>query len=79
MPKKTLLLKPRKTGPYTKKFRQTITIKQVGGRPIRTSRGTVFQLGGGIFSRRQIIASRQRFVRIKAARIWPVKKSAFGL
>ena len=66
-------------GPRTKKFRQTVTIKQVGARPIKTKRGTVFQLGGGVFSKRQIIASRQRYTRIKAPRIKGIKKSAFGL
>ena len=80
MPQNSFFPKPSiKIGPRTKKFRQTITIKQVGARPIRTKRGTVFQLGGGIFSKRQILASRQRYARIKAPRLGKIKKSAFGL
>lgn len=47
----------------TKSFHQAIIIKQVGAKPLRTKRGTVFTLGGGIFSKRQIIGSRKRWAR----------------
>jgi len=52
-----------------KKFRQAMTIKAVGAMPIKTQRGTLFKLGGGIFSKRQILSSRKRLGRIKAQHI----------
>lgn len=68
-------------GRKTINFRQATVIKQVGATPIRTKRGTVFKLGGGAFSKRQILASRRRLVRIKAPAAIKKKmsKADFGL
>jgi len=61
----------------TKQFKQAITIKQVGAEGIRTPKGVVFRLGGGIFTKKQILASRQRFGRVKYG--LKVSKKAVGL
>lgn len=64
------------SGRKPKSFRQAQIIKQVGAKPVSTKRGVLFKLGGGIFSKRQIIASRKRLVRIKAPTIF--KKAVKG-
>lgn len=61
----------------TKRFKQAITIKQVGAKPIMTKRGTLFKLGGGLFTKKQVLASRQRLGRIKYG--MKTKKADFGL
>jgi len=49
----------------TKRFKQAITINQVGAEPVRTTKGTVWKLGGGMFTKKQILASRQRYGRVR--------------
>jgi hypothetical protein len=46
-----------------KSFIQGLYIQQVGATPLRTPKGTVFKLGGGIFTKRQIVESRKRYGR----------------
>ena len=78
MPKNNLYSDGKKGVAFNqKRFRQTITINQVGAKPIRTNRGYVFQLGGGMFTKKQVLASRKRYGRVK----YNVKadKSAFGM
>lgn len=67
-------------GNKSKRFRQAVTIRQVGAEPLRTPRGTVFKLGGGIFTKKQILASRRRYARVRVPRIAKrMRKSDFGL
>jgi len=63
-----------------KKFVQALTIKQVGAKPIQTPRGTLFKLGGGVFTKRQVIASRRRWARTYVPKIAKrMTKQDFGL
>lgn len=61
----------------TKRFKQAITIKQVGADPVFTKKGTFFKLGGGIFTKKQVLASRQRYGKITYGLI--MKKAEFGM
>lgn len=57
-----------------KKFLRALTIQQVGAKPVYTKRGTLFKLGGGIFTGRQVVASRVRWGRMALPK---VKKGTF--
>lgn len=61
----------------TRRFRQAITIKQVGAEPVVTKRGTMFKLGGGVFTKKQILASRRRYGLVKFGIKFPAKN--FGM
>lgn len=61
----------------TKRFKQAITINQVGAKPIQTKRGTFYKLGEGLFTKRQVLASRQRMGRIAYG--IKGKKADFGM
>jgi len=67
-------------GRPNKRFRQALVIHQVGAKPLKTKRGTVFKLGGGLFTKRQILASRQRYARVRVPAIAKkMTKKDFGL
>lgn len=64
----------------SKKFVQSLSIKQVGATPIKTARGTMFKLGGGMFTKKQIVSSRQRYARIMYPQVAKkMTKKDFGL
>lgn len=61
----------------TKQFKQALTLKQVGAQPVRTKRGVYWQVGGGLFTKKQTLASRQRYGRVMYG--MKSKKADFGI
>jgi hypothetical protein len=42
-----------------------LTISQVGARPLTHRNHTYYEVGGGLFTRRQVLESRRRFAEVK--------------
>lgn len=61
----------------SKGFRQAITLQQVGAKPVRIKGKTMYRLGGGLFTKNQVLKSRLNFGRAVLKRKF--KKSAVGL
>lgn len=47
-----------------KEFNRALAINQVGATALKTPKGTLYKVGGGLFTKRQVVASRRRFARV---------------
>lgn len=53
------------------RFNQSLTINQVGAKPLSSKGKTYYELGGGLFTKSQVLQSRRRYASVK----YGVKKS----
>lgn len=55
---------------------QGLTLKQVGAKPITMKGKTYFKVGGGVFTKKEVLRSRLRFAKTKGLKI---PKTSVGL
>lgn len=52
-----------------RKLYQGLTLKQVGASPVNIKGRTYFRVGGGVFTKKEILRSRIRFARTKGLKV----------